>query len=431
MKIITQRQIESIKDKIGSRRFYYILSNTVDALRENELKSVIVEEQRGFYLIVGQFQSYRQFQCSVALHKDGTMAKYYCHCYNSYDVICEHSLALLLCAATNDIQKFPAQLDAQFIFSAVKKLVKSIPQYYCNMNPFYNLFLTQEDMEFYETIAQSETFMQKQDSFLNRLFAPISKEKVHLEVSSSTNEDGKEYFRLKIGNHKMYVVKNVSQFLEAFFDEKTISYGKDLTFSHSIDYLDDESLELLNLLKAGIFFKDHTMRDFAFGGASLDRFFQLCKSFDETHCTFRCVQERGFFALNIRKEADYYRVSIHHQDSNLSNVQVTPKAIYQSNQNVLTQKFFDEHGVVVSFIKQLLHQDLLLDQQNFQKFYALMIEPYKPYLQLNIEGFDLNQSIDESITLYVDLNDSYLVEYRIGYELNGMHLPLSEALKQS
>ncbi|GHU53919.1 helicase [Clostridia bacterium] len=53
----------------------------------------------------------------------------------------------------------------------------------------------------------------------------------------------------KIGNARMYVVKNISDFLKAVSEKTVASYGKNLTFLHNLDNFDEKSQKLISFMK--------------------------------------------------------------------------------------------------------------------------------------------------------------------------------------
>lgn len=85
----------------------------------------------------------------------------------------------------------------------------------------------------------------------NAIFLPESKHgQVHLEPFL-TFDYGSLKLRLKIGISKMYVIKNIRQFVYDLKELHTVSYGKNLEFLHCMEAFDEESGRLAKfLLKA-------------------------------------------------------------------------------------------------------------------------------------------------------------------------------------
>ena len=70
------------------------------------------------------------------------------------------------------------------------------------------------------------------EDILNKLTSLKNpKEKINLEVHLS-NKNFHECFQadFKIGNKKMYVLKDIRDFINARFEDEEIEYGKDFTY---------------------------------------------------------------------------------------------------------------------------------------------------------------------------------------------------------
>ena len=63
-------------------------------------------------------------------------------------------------------------------------------------------------------------------------------------------EDSSNALAFKVGNTRKYIVKDASEFLDAFKSGQTIQYGKDLILTHDPDNLNDSDAAMIKLLMA-------------------------------------------------------------------------------------------------------------------------------------------------------------------------------------
>ena len=74
--------------------------------------------------------------------------------------------------------------------------------------------------------------------------------RAHLDVSIYL--DGNEYRRhtisLKVGIDKMYVIKNLRDFIDRFINKETFKYGKDLELTHTLENFEDDDAKIINFL---------------------------------------------------------------------------------------------------------------------------------------------------------------------------------------
>lgn len=57
------------------------------------------------------------------------------------------------------------------------------------------------------------------------------------------------YLSLKVGDKRLYVVKNIKQFIESIINEETLDFGKNFTFDPNIHYFKEEDRLIIDLLR--------------------------------------------------------------------------------------------------------------------------------------------------------------------------------------
>ncbi|MCT4507591.1 MAG: hypothetical protein N4A48_02320 [Tepidibacter sp.] len=56
------------------------------------------------------------------------------------------------------------------------------------------------------------------------------------------------YLSLKVGDKRLYVVKNIKKFIEYIINEETLNFGKNFTFDPSIHYFKEKDKLIIDLL---------------------------------------------------------------------------------------------------------------------------------------------------------------------------------------
>ena len=77
------------------------------------------------------------------------------------------------------------------------------------------------------------------------VFRPEEKAGIEWQVY---REDGSNALSFKVGNNRMYVVKEAASFLQAFRSGQTIQYGRDLILTHDPDNLEEQDALAIRLL---------------------------------------------------------------------------------------------------------------------------------------------------------------------------------------
>lgn len=101
---------------------------------------------------------------------------------------------------------------------------------------------------------------------------------VNLYSTWSYGEDGYAV-SFRVGNEKLYVVKDIIEFLDAVRDGETIQYGKGLSFNHQIDNFNDSAREALSFflsLPYGTYMKE-SRKGLMLSNITLEAMFEALK----------------------------------------------------------------------------------------------------------------------------------------------------------
>lgn len=162
--------------------------------------------------------------------------------------------------------------------------------------------------------------------------APKPAQLAHVQPRISVLEYGRDYpaISLMVGYDKLYVVRNVHEFLMAFEEKREVSYGKGLTLRHALEEFDPESQQLIELLAnefddlstfdsySGYYSSSYSHRiktsEIILTGRSFDQFFRL-------YCGQRLPSQRSKadhilkkedpkVTLHLERKSDYAELSI-------------------------------------------------------------------------------------------------------------------------
>ena len=188
----------NIKDDemLREARNYHTYMKGLDYYKKGRVVDLQLEEEDDEPIIFAEVIGSQRYLVSIDLHPDGTVSGYFCDCpaFAKYDGICKHVVAVLK-AAQDTFGKPRAK-------SSTPKTPKDDTNQY-----FFNYF----------------------DS-LN--YNPTEKE-VNLELTLGMEKGSHGfdfYIELRIGEEKLYVVKNIKEFVGDVKNHKTIEFGKNFTF---------------------------------------------------------------------------------------------------------------------------------------------------------------------------------------------------------
>lgn len=405
MKIATKEQLLNL---IGHQNYEFVKN----LILLDKVHDVKVEKIKNYYKISGTATSYHYTHTFwFEMDDEGFPYRGFCHSYTCREDFCQHMAAAYLLVTYYDIKNFPVILDNEMVKREYRKECMNDPNFYQRVEDFHYQVLDKDFVDKMFRRKKSLQLLENTQSKLSILSLPINDEKMHLEVRlSATNH---LTFRFAIGSNKMYIIKDLNQFLDDIDEQKTVKYGKDLIFEHRLDVFDEESREIITFLKRNIQPDVYRIKDICFTGYHLDNFVQLIQQYDEPHLNFECnIDDKAKIHMEAFEEDGLYRVRLsqayHHEY-----ITTTDKALYVSDgKHYLEGYIFDEEGICISLLKALLEDDLIFSYEEFQQFYESYIKPNLEFVNISM-NFEMEET---NIQLYLDLNEEYLIEAQVLYD---------------
>lgn len=113
-----------------------------------------------------------------------------------------------------------------------------------------------------EELDYSKVLLREINKFISN-----DKEKANLKINISKNKIARDRFfyeiDLKIGTKKYYVVKNISELINARRNNRIISYGKEFKYNPSIHYFSDEDEKILDFIEEYVSLNEPFERDYS------------------------------------------------------------------------------------------------------------------------------------------------------------------------
>ncbi len=266
---------------------------------------------------------------------------------------------------------------------------------------------------------------------LLHLFNDSEKEEINLEANITIFED-KICVDFKIGLDKMYVMKNLEEFVDAKSNNKLLEYGKNFIYNPSTHYFSDVDSQIVDIieeyvsLKSSNFNNTYPFAKYMYVGFS--GFRRLLKDFKNKEFTLiygdktyspKIIQDKLPIKFNLEKSEDDLVLS---SNDNLP-ISFTPKG------DVL---LFDESIYLLSNENAIYYSNILkaLENKNEIKFNKNESDKVLSNLMPKIKSFskkiNINQEIKDNIIddfspkFYFDLKNSNIVcELKFIYDDTG------------
>ncbi|MEG0773535.1 DEAD/DEAH box helicase [Clostridium sp.] len=258
----------------------------------------------------------------------------------------------------------------------------------------------------------------------------------HIVNMSTTLEFAKSYHRgypleLKVGLDRLYVVKNIREFIESIFiNKKNIQFGKGFTFEPEAHYFSKEDYEILNFIK-----EIYDINEEINNNIYVDR--SILISGKRVYLTntqlvkFLNLRNKKYISAKIHNE-DYnavevsiedmplnFNISLQKEKIRLTLEEEVPKAIDNSNRVYLYEnKIYVPSEKQVNALLPML-RFLTKKSNNSVDFSKEQIQEVATYVLPNLKAISKNLNQDKSISSLVK-EEPLKIKYYLDKETHGV-----------
>ena len=428
--LVNQKIIENLCDDAGTNR-------TRKAREYKEEERVEIEDieykNPSNFEIRGHVYGNEEYDTYILI-EEGEVEDVTCTCpdyYNHYGV-CKHTLAMVLEFAEEE-QKEEKNTNLQMVSNYDK---------YRGFKQIVNIFYNEE----IEGIEEEESELKEQGTI--KLEPEIFYDKF----------TGDMKVEFKVGNKKMYKLKNLSEFYTRMLNKELYKYGKKLQFVHTRESFEEESLPLLDfLMKYAEIIKyanSNSNSNYRFYGNALsenniilsnsgiDDLFDILKGkkvtlkkeYNETEIEFTEEQPNIEFKLAKKDENNYeikpnieiYKISI--LKGKEYKYILDDKKLYRCN-----KKFEKSNLKLLEIFRENYMTEVILGKDELSQLFSVIIPKVKNAIKLeNISEEEIEQykpkTLITKVYLDFDKNDYLIADVKFCYD-NKEFNPLDEKQK--
>ena len=248
---------------------------------------------------------------------------------------------------------------------------------------------------------------------------------------------------LSIGIDKLYVVKDIEAFVRQILQEETVSYGKNLAFTHCIDAFTEEAKPLVEFV-VGQFMDREQILDNVSGGkiyridknlllltpSGMDEFFYLYKgmvvTIQDEHgvVEVELLEENPSFNFRVEKEQNQFALY-----PNTKHYQIIENPLYEyiwTNDKLyrVSKSFAKEVLPVLKFMQEVYPPKLSFDELNFKRFVANLFKGLTKHGEVQIDERILEdyKPPELLIRFYLDRDEKQCVSGEVIFDYEGCFL---------
>ena len=207
---------------------------------------------------------------------------------------------------------------------------------------------------------------------------------------------------LQVGEDRLYVVKDMMEFVDAVMKEEQLGYGKNLTFIHHthafceqyrplVEWIVDEAVARQTTIEqmTGRMTKGDK-KYIALTPQGFDKFFDLLEGqtipyYDESNESITLIKDNPKLFFEVTKEDEQFILTSNLGDYSLIDY---PKNKYVIINNKLYRctKTFREHVLpLLEYMNQMHTRQFYFDEKGWQRFVLTILPRIKKYVELHIE----------------------------------------------
>lgn len=331
------------------------------------IKHISAFKEREGYEIHGVIQEdkYHSVEVTVKINEEGKVrVKCGCHPPYGYWSVCEHAIALLL----------------EFWEREKEGTIKVQP-----IEQIYGM----EMLAFYEEEAV-RSVQKNREGF-------IKVQPKLYKVWENVYGVG-----LQVGEDRLYVVKDMMEFVEAVLKEEQLGYGKNLTFVHSMNVFCEQFRPFIEWIVDEAVARQATIDQMAgrvpkgdkkyiyLTPQGFDRFFEFLEEetipyYDEVNEEITLINGNPTLNFEVTKEDEQFIMTSYLGDYSLVEY---PKYKYLIIRNKLYRctKAFGEHVIpILDYMNQMHTRQFYFDEKGWQRFVITILPRIKRYVELDMD----------------------------------------------
>lgn len=347
--------------------------------------------------------------CEFDMDEEGNLLLYQCDCsWCDEKSPCGHIGAVLLKMNELNIDVFPFHYISD-------KHIRMQEEFERMQKEAYMKKMKEQTRESHMLIHQLKSRYQSHVDLI------LQDEKYEIEPVLHLEYDGL-YISYKVGLSKKYVIKNIQQFLQNIDHQEKVTYGKNLSFTHTYSSFDEFSQKQIDFLRKAY---EISMRNISpyyrpydadkrifLSGEPLDMFFETYQEsdcdqvyFDESDekLNIQLIKDKGLYVLNVEMKKDiiFGEINLYYIEEDVEHI-------------FITRIPSDDQGVLNELVSSIPKEGLSILEEDYPDFYKYVLSPILDYIEISTP-IDMIENTFQTIHLYGDINDHEEVEVWVEY----------------
>lgn len=362
------------------------------------LKSVKGEICESGYVIRGIFyHMHQEIVCEIRLSDQLELAGYQCSKSESQYIYIGAMLIFLTNGASKDFpfEEYNGHFDdKQEKYAAISNEV--------------------ENKRIIEMTYKSRSLIdQAKKDYLIELEGLLDDGSIELRPSLVLNGTSYPSISYQVGKDKLYVVKNLTEFICRIDNREDHFYGKNLKFVHSLAAFSDSAKAQIDYIRGFIDDDIDYSYFFSFNGpgrtidldrSTIDDFFDFYQDFDTVN--FSCQESEDKIRIEVQEDKKTYTFIPHFLGYLCAGEKYYYQLDAQYGQVTVYRYRFDEAGKAIQFLDMLRTEPLMVMKSEYADFYKYFLSDIEKYFEIDSQAESIEMASIANMQLYVDIDES-------------------------
>ncbi|MDF9825539.1 SNF2 family DNA or RNA helicase [Breznakia sp. PF5-3] len=352
----------------------------------------------------------------ITLNARFEVIEHFCNCrFHEFDSACGHVAAVLLLFQELTITKYPYDLHndnmfvnpSQMFFGSNQWIEKRKQEQLAFEQRQQRLLLESQQRASKELLE----ILKEENGAIIHSLTSNEKYKLHFYFEKQIgyyNEMDSFYLDAKIGNDRMYVVKDFRTLFNLIDHEEYHKYGAKLSFVHTYNNFDDFTQQVLPFLKRVMndMHKAYytNFRYLHIRTEHIDDFFDLFKDAPKRCINIEFDEQYFKLPIHINEEHEGYFLSLSEDSESLIKGN---KYFYKMDKRVLIRYISSNQRQLFRFYEALTKSHLFVKKEDFDEFSKYTLNAFSD--NLKIIGIQPEMKENEvKVQLYGDIEEEYL-----------------------
>ena len=408
-----ERVVSRARNRIISKEYYK---------KECVIYVSITKDHRNFYHISGKvLVNGNVYQPRILVNEDSKIVSADCNCiYADEYTACGHIGALILKVQELSPNNFPFKYSVDLKKRALEEKRNAEKQ---------RLLWEQQIMEARRKEREKES-VDLTDYIKSQLvnqFTPADTSPVHLKAFADNWHFSMNF---KIGRNRLYIIKNIPQFMTYMTNNEYHSYGKALGFVHDPELFDENSLKMYQFIQKYYHTHLSNSNNIIINNSNIDSLWDLINTIPHSMHPFQF--EDGNFRPVVKVTKDEHDTIFElKSDLYLYYAGKNDLYTYDHSNHLITRFPFDKQGVTMELMHRFDRvQRLYVSHDQMEDFMRYIISPTKKYI--DYQGLDSDIQEESLLEIYADVDeDEYALVNILGTYADGKHDILKEDVPHS